>query len=63
MARTGTESERLAALRRLDDEARRVEGEASGPPLDAFLADELRGAVAGGQTTMQSAPLWITYDS
>jgi uncharacterized protein len=38
-ARLGREEE-LAALRRLDDEARRLEQAASGPSLEAFFADE-----------------------
>jgi uncharacterized protein len=38
-ARLGRE-EQLAALRRLDDEARRLEQAASGPSLEAFFADE-----------------------
>ena len=40
-ARLGQE-DRLAAIRRLDDEARRVEASAAGPPLTDVIAEERR---------------------
>ena len=40
-AKLGQE-ERLAAIRRLDDQARRLERHASGPSVEALLADEMR---------------------
>jgi hypothetical protein len=36
------DDEKLAAIRRLDDQARRLEGHATGPSLDAIMADERR---------------------
>jgi len=40
-ARLG-QDDRLAALKRLDDEARRVERRAAGPSVPEVIADELR---------------------
>ena len=40
-ARLG-QDEKLGAIRRLDDQARRLEAYASGPSLDAFIAEERR---------------------
>jgi hypothetical protein len=41
-------SEELAALRRLDDQARRLERTASGPSVDAFMVEERRRSAAYG---------------
>ena len=38
-ARLG-QTEKIDAIRRLDEQARRLEGAASGPPLDAYLEEE-----------------------
>jgi uncharacterized protein len=46
-ARLGHE-EKLEALRRLDDQARRLERHAAGPSLDSFLAEERRNSHAYG---------------
>ncbi|WP_349371108.1 DUF763 domain-containing protein [Salinarimonas sp.] len=46
-ARLG-EAEELAALRRLDDQARRLEAVAEGPSVDAFMARERRMSPACG---------------
>jgi uncharacterized protein len=40
-ARLG-QDDKLAALKRLDDEARRVERRATAPPVEDVIADELR---------------------
>jgi len=45
------EDDRMVALRRLDEESRRLEGAARGPSLDAFLAEEREASRAyGGRT-------------
>ncbi|HSD19141.1 MAG TPA: DUF763 domain-containing protein [Anaeromyxobacter sp.] len=50
------EDDRLAALRRLDEESRRLEGAARGPSLDAFLAEEREASRAyGGRTALDDA--------
>ncbi len=46
-ARLGND-ERLEALRRLDAQARRLEGSAAGPSLPAFIASERRSSAAYG---------------
>jgi hypothetical protein len=46
-ARLGREEE-LAAIRRLDDEARRVEKQASAPGFNALIAEEQRNSQAYG---------------
>ncbi|MCF1741950.1 DUF763 domain-containing protein [Paradevosia shaoguanensis] len=49
-ARLGSEEE-LGAIRRLDEQARRLEAKATGPSLDAFIAEERRLSPAyGGRT-------------
>jgi len=49
-ARLG-QSEELSALKRLDDQARRLEGEASGPSFDSIIAEERRRSRSyGGRT-------------
>jgi hypothetical protein len=49
-AKLGNE-ERLAAIRRLDDQARRLERHATGPSLDAHMAEERRQShLYGGRT-------------
>jgi len=49
-ARLGSEEE-LGAIRRLDEQARRLEAKATGPSLDAFIAEERRlSPVYGGRT-------------
>ncbi|AKR54933.1 hypothetical protein XM25_03755 [Devosia sp. H5989] len=51
-ARLGSEEE-MAAIRRLDAQARRLEGTATGPSLDAFIAEERRlSPLYGGRTVM-----------
>lgn len=51
-ARLG-QSEELAAIRRLDAQARRLETVADGPSLDGFIAEERRmSPVYGGRTVM-----------
>ena len=42
------QDDRLAALKRLDDEARRVERRAAGPPVEAVIAEERRLSHAYG---------------
>ncbi len=55
-ARLG-EDDRLAALRRLDAEARRLEAVATGPGLERFLAQERAASSAmGGRTVFDRAP-------
>jgi hypothetical protein len=50
-------SERLAAIERLDDQARRLERHATGPSLDAHMAEERRQSHAyGGRTVTGWAP-------
>lgn len=54
-ARLG-EDDRLAAVRRLDDEARRLESAARGPPLAAFTAGERAASRAyGGRSVADGA--------
>jgi hypothetical protein len=54
-ARLGNE-DRLAAIRRLDEEARRLEAVASGPSFDAFVAEERRRSPGyGGRTVFGPA--------
>ena len=56
-ARLG-ESEELAALRRLDDESRRLERSATGPDFHRFVAEErARSDAYGGRTVFDDAPL------
>jgi hypothetical protein len=44
-------TEELAAMRRLDDQARRLEGAASGPMVAAFMQRERQDSAAyGGRT-------------
>ena len=48
------EDDRLAAVRRLDEEARRLEGAARGPTLEAFLDGEQRASRAyGGRSVLE----------
>jgi uncharacterized protein len=55
-AKLGNE-EKLAALRRLDDQARRLERQASGPSLEAHLADErARSQEHGGMSVFGPEP-------
>jgi hypothetical protein len=55
-AKLGNE-ERLAAIARLDDQARRLERHASGPSLEAYVAEEHRQShVYGGRTVTGWAP-------
>ena len=46
-ARLGND-DRLAAIRRLDEEARRLDGLANGPTLEAYVAEEWSSAAANG---------------
>ena len=56
-ARLGRD-EKLQAIRRLDEQARRLEGAISGPPLDALLEDERdRSHEYGGRDVTGSAQL------
>ncbi|MFZ2004605.1 MAG: DUF763 domain-containing protein, partial [Stellaceae bacterium] len=56
-ARLGRDEE-LAALKRLDDQARRLEGHATGPPLAEFIADERENSHAyGGRSVFGREPL------
>jgi hypothetical protein len=49
--------EKLSAIRRLDEQARRLERHASGPPLDAHLAEErARSHDYGGMSVFGAAP-------
>ncbi len=51
------QSEELAAIRRLDDQARRLEAEARGPSLEALLADErARSHAFGGMSVFGPEP-------
>ncbi|WP_242346842.1 DUF763 domain-containing protein [Anaeromyxobacter terrae] len=51
------EDDRMAAIRRLDDEARRLEAAADGPSLEAFLAAEREASRAhGGRSVLDGAP-------
>jgi hypothetical protein len=55
------EDDRMAALRRLDEESRRVEGAARGPSLDAFLAEEREASRAyGGRTVLERGPTQLS---
>jgi hypothetical protein len=55
-AKLGNE-ERLAAIQRLDDQARRLERHAAGPSLEAYVAEERRQShVFGGRTVTGWAP-------
>jgi len=55
-AKLGNE-ERLAAIRRLDEQARRLERHASGPSFDAFMAEERAGSHDyGGRTVFGWEP-------
>ena len=55
-ARLGREEE-LAALKRLDDQARRIEREAAGPGVDAIIADErARSHALGGRSVFGWEP-------
>lgn len=55
-ARLGADEE-LGALRRLDVQARRLEGEASGPSFAAFVAEERElSASYGGRTVFDDSP-------
>ncbi|ABS26772.1 protein of unknown function DUF763 [Anaeromyxobacter sp. Fw109-5] len=48
------EEDRLAAIRRLDEEARRLEGAAEGPTLEEFLDGERRASRAyGGRSVLE----------
>jgi hypothetical protein len=51
-ARLGND-ERLAALRRLDDEARKLERTATGPGLDELIAEERASSAGHGGMTVQ----------
>jgi uncharacterized protein len=52
------EDDRLAAIRRLDAEARRLESAARGPPLEELLAEERAASAAhGGRTVSGPAPV------
>jgi hypothetical protein len=51
------QSEELAAIRRLDDQARRLEAEARGPSLEALLAEErARSHAFGGRSVFGPEP-------
>ena len=51
------QSEELAAIRRLDDQARRLEAEARGPSLEALLAEErVRSHAFGGMSVFGPEP-------
>jgi hypothetical protein len=55
-AKLGNQEE-LVAIRRLDDQARRLEASASGPSIDAFLANELsRAHEYGGRSVFGWEP-------
>lgn len=57
-ARLG-QTEELAAIKRLDAEARRLEAVAEGPSFEAFIAEERRmSPVYGGRTVMDDAADW-----
>jgi uncharacterized protein len=61
-ARLGREEE-LAAIRRLDQQARRLEATAAGPSVDAFIAEErARSHAYGGRTVFGWAPPPATRD-
>jgi uncharacterized protein len=61
-ARLGREEE-LAAIRRLDDEARRVERQASAPGFDALRAQEQRNAHAyGGRSVFGWEPAPVSQE-
>jgi hypothetical protein len=56
-ARLGSEEE-LAAIKRLDVQARALEKHATGPGLNAFIAEERRRAPEyGGRTVMDDRPM------
>lgn len=51
------QSEKIDAIRRLDEQARRLEGVVQGPPLDAFIDEEReRSPSCGGCDVRGSAP-------
>jgi uncharacterized protein len=57
-ARLG-QTEKLDAICRLDEQARRLEGTASGPSLDDFIADERAASPDyGGRDVTGPAPVW-----
>ena len=59
-AKLGQE-EQLAAIRRLDDQARRLERHASGPSVEAFISEELRQSHAyGGRSVFGWEPASVT---
>lgn len=50
------QTEKIDAIRRLDEQARRLEGVVQGPPLDAFVAEEReRSPSYGGRDVLGSA--------
>ncbi len=50
------QTEKIDAIRRLDEQARRLEGVVQGPPLDAFIAEEReRSPSYGGRDVLGSA--------